>query len=65
MSEIKLCKMCKWYKGSWYHPYVRCTHPNNVEINPINGKKMYYLSLYSLRTISGRCSKEAKWFEKK
>lgn len=64
---MKLCKDCKHYKYSFGQG--NCLHPNNIRINPENGRTILINDIKDLRrkesTISESktCQLEAKWFE--
>ena len=66
---MNLCKNCKFYSPSTlFSPKfwgAECRHPNNIVVDPVNGKPSYRYSPSVLRTCLCECGIEARWFEGK
>ena len=75
MSELKLCKDCKFEKrDSWsYIPFIgvlfrrfsKCSHPKFLETNLVTGKTKASHYCEVLRIFHCDCAENAKYFEPK
>ena len=78
MSEIKLCKDCKWCEpkimssGEAVYDYAKCSHPLGKTKDPVTGALVAadftYCSSHRGRDMGyafASCGRSAKWFEPK
>jgi hypothetical protein len=71
MTEVKLCKDCKWSKAPVVggYEYAQCHAPQNVTIRLTDGAKkigacgVKYCE--AARILDSDCGKDAKWYEPK
>lgn len=69
MTELKLCKDCKWYKKSWVEHLIfgndaddKCFHPVLSE-NLVTGKVKGGRVCSFMRLHGGGCTPEGKYWE--
>lgn len=69
MTELLLCKDCKWYKKSWVEHLIfgndaddKCFHPVLSE-NLVTGKVKGGRVCSFMRLYSGGCGVEGKYWE--
>ena len=68
MTELRLCKDCKWYKKSWVEhlifgsdTYDKCLHPvlsGNLVTGKARGDRCIFRRMYG-----GGCREEGKYWE--
>ena len=61
---MKLCTKCRYYNSTGLMPFD-CSHPDNIETSPVDGKVRGKLMAEQLRRDESKCSPEGKWFEAK
>ena len=70
MSEIKLCKGCKWYEFKGCHDFSLCKNRNTFEERANNDScfesymERVKVAAWHAR-VRGRCGDKAKYFEHK
>ena len=69
MTELRLCKDCKWYKKSWVEHLIfgsdaddKCFHPV-LSGNLVTGKVKVGCSCVMMRKTCDGCGKEGKYWE--
>ncbi len=69
MTELRLCKDCKWYKKDWFEHlagggdrFDMCLNPV-VNGNLVTGKVKGGRFCDMMRLSYGRCGMDAKYFE--
>ena len=70
MSEIKLCKDCKWYEFDGWHDSSYCKNKNTFKeeqlIDFVVGDYVKRAKVHAWRAREfGTCGIEAKYFERK
>jgi hypothetical protein len=71
MTDIKLCKDCKWYKKSWFEHFIgigdgydTCHNPV-VSGNFVTGKRQGGRFCENMRRPYGMCGEEGKYWEER
>lgn len=59
---MKICKNCKYYRAGHYFDY--CDHPDSGVLNIVTGEKIKKQAAL-MRSNTGLCSKEGRFFEQK
>lgn len=68
MSELKLCKDCKHFRGVRPRKYSTCQHPNQYATSPVTGEVEYqpkysFCETQRITIEESQCGPNGKWFE--
>ena len=69
VTDLKLCKDCKWYKKDWFDHLTGAGDGNDRCLNPvlsqnlITGKRKGGCFCYNKRLPFGGCGEEGKYWE--
>jgi hypothetical protein len=72
MTDIKLCKDCKWYRKDWIshilngtHHYDTCASPNTTQ-NPVTGNENRFCDMLRAerwKELDYSCGPEGRYWE--